>query len=188
MLVRQSVLTIAFVLVAAACSLKMMSTSAQLSSQRRAINPNIPSELQPSLDEGLRRFIEAQANGQWDEVARLLGRFRGNSRRGFLYTPAHKECLLSQMRAAPMISFVKERVMFSTAILSEPTERRWWILEGMAEFKTASGSAKSRILMTAYRDQNEWYFTPPSDDPGWEREHVTEADLARDLSSNVSID
>src|SRR4029450_13282854 len=92
------------------------SISAQTPSGRRGATSGIPSHLQPSLDESIRRFTEAQAAGRWDEVAKMLGRFRGGSR-GPLYSPEHKECLLSQMKAIPMISFVTERTIFSNEIL-----------------------------------------------------------------------
>ncbi len=187
MIHRQLILISAFTLVASSFSVKMISTKAQTASGRGEKTAGIPSQLQPSLDEGVRRFVEAQAAGQWDEVAKFLGRFRGSSR-GTLYTEAHKECLLSQMRAMPMISFVRERVFFRTEILSTPTSKRWWFFTGVAEFKTTSGTAKSQAQITAYRDHGKWYFTPPSYDDEWERDRITEADFAGDKSTNISIE
>jgi hypothetical protein len=59
-----------------------------------------------SLKSGLKSFIKAQAAGKWDEEDRLLDRYRdGQGMGGMLFAKAHKQCLLSQMKAMPMISF-----------------------------------------------------------------------------------
>jgi hypothetical protein len=117
----------------------------------------------------------------------MLGRFRGGSR-GPLYSQAHKECLLEQMKAMPMLSFVTERTIFSTATLSIPAANRWWGLVGAAEYKTPSGIVKSTAQITAYRDRGEWYFTPPNYDREWARDRVTVADFLVDRSNNIELE
>lgn len=164
----------------------MASPHAQTPSGKKGSSAYIPSQLRPSLDDGIRRFTQAQATEQWEEVARLLGRFRNGSRR-HPYTQSHKECLLSQMRAKPMISFVIERIMFSTEILGMPAGKRWWWLTGAAEFRTISGITGAQTTITAYRDSGEWRFTPPNYDDDWVRQRVTDADLTADRSANVEI-
>lgn len=154
--------------------------------RQRYAGTKIPSRLQASLDDGLRRFVEAQANDDWNAVADLLGRFRGGAR-GVPFTQSHKECLLSQMRALPITSFITEQVSYSTEILSTPAGQRWWYLMGTAEFLTQAGVTKARTHLIAYLDRGRWYFTPPNYDDAWVRARVTEADLAADLSDNVEI-
>jgi hypothetical protein len=146
----------------------------------------IPARLRPSLNQRLQRFVEAQNLGDWATVADLLGRYRGVVR-GMLYTEAHKECLISQMRSWPMISFKEEKVLFSTAILAEPLSKRWWSLWGTAEIRTPDKLSTVKTEITAYRDAGQWYFTPPNYDGGWEREHVTEADQKAERNSELEL-
>lgn len=176
-----------FVLLVSPFQVGITSIAAQTSFGRRVANSGIPFRLKPSLDEGIRRFTEAQATGRWDEVAKMLGRFRGGSR-GTLYSPEHKECLLSQVKAMPMTSFVTEQIMFSTEILSTPAAKRWWFLMGVAKYKTSKSTIKSPSQITVYRDRGEWYFTPPNYDDDWVRDRVTEADFLVDRSANIVLE
>ncbi|MBX7224365.1 MAG: hypothetical protein K1Y36_30905 [Blastocatellia bacterium] len=147
--------------------------------------PGIPPQHRHSLNSSLQRFIEAQAAEEWDEVALWLGRFRSKSG-GLCYTPEQKECLLSQMRSSPIISFTVEKTTASTEILSVPDGKRWWWLTGMAEMKTSSGTTTSRIQITAYQDGGQWYFTPPENDE-WVRRKFTEADFSVERNGNLEI-
>jgi hypothetical protein len=147
----------------------------------------IPISLQPSLDHRLAMFIAAQSDQRWDDVALLLGRYRKGGN-GFLYTPEHKGCLLSQIQSAPMISFVVETTGASSELRDTPPERWWWYLRGSAVFKRSSGVVTTPTTVVAYLDQGDWYFTPPNYDTEWEEAHVTAADRGADYRSEVQVD
>jgi hypothetical protein len=147
---------------------------------------SIPEDLRPSLKSRLALFTQAQAEGRWDLVASMLGRYRNGSRSN-PYTEAHKECLISQMQAFPMTSLTVKDYRFSTEILSAPLSRRWWYLVGDAVFKTQSGEQKQSAEIVAYRDNGDWFFTPPNYDEYWEGTHLTDADFAADYSNEIEI-
>jgi hypothetical protein len=142
-----------------------------------------------SLKSGLKSFIEAQAAGKWDEVDRLLGRYRdGQGMYGMLFTKAHKQCLLSQMKDMPMISFEIKDLTYSTEILSRPPESRWYDLMGKATFRTQSGNVEADVdKMTAYLDQGKWYFSPTRVDSILAYQRVTEADFLVDRRESVEV-
>jgi hypothetical protein len=147
----------------------------------------IPVALQSSLDERLAMFIAAQVKQQWEDVAALLGRYRkGGS--GFLYTPEHKKCLLQQIQSSPMLSFAVESTAYSSELYTTPPDRHWWFLTGLGEFKKSSGIVRRPATVVAYRDQGEWYFTPPNYDDEWEESHVTPDDRIADYSSEIQVD
>jgi len=115
------------------------------------------------MDSRLQQFTNAQAGGRWDEVGRLLGSYRrGNS--GYMrYTESHRECLTQTLKKYPLIGFdyrIQESP-YSSEILFTPSNRRWWTLIGEGTFKTASGLIKQKTFLVAYRDGDEWFFTPP---------------------------
>lgn len=170
------------------CSFQNKTVLAQTqdSLDRRSQITGIPARLLPSLDERLRRFIEAQVAGNWEETASLLGRFYGGSRRS-LFSQQHKDCLLTQMRAFTMTSFTTERISFSTEILGHPMAKRWWDVWGIAEFKTSSGISKSNTRIVAYLDQGKWFFTPPDYDNAWARKFVSEEDFLVNRSAELEI-
>jgi hypothetical protein len=147
----------------------------------------IPPELRSAMQERLSLFAQAQAEGRWDLVASMLGRYRRGGTGNHPYTQAHKECLISQMQSFPMTSFSVTRYEESTEVLSMPVGRRWWYLVGEAVFKTKSGEQKQEAAVVAYRDKGEWYFTPPNFDEYWEKTHVTEADLSADHADEIEI-
>jgi hypothetical protein len=149
-------------------------------------NGSLPDELRPSLDDRLSTFVQAQDHGKWDLVASMLGRYRRGGSGDHLYTSEHKECLVSQMKAFPMISFTATGVHFSTEILSMPAARRWWYLPGEAVFG-GKVPGKQPSTVVAYRDKGEWYFTPPNFDDYWAETHITEAELATDHVNEVEI-
>jgi len=147
----------------------------------------IPDELRPSLNARLQVFIQAQADGQWNQVSSMLGRYRRGGTGEHLYTPAHKVCLVSQMQAFPMTSFTSTGELYSTEILGVPAAKRWWYVKGEALFKPSSGQSKQNSYVVAYRDKGEWYFTPPNFDEWWEQSHVTEADLRVEHADEVQV-
>ena len=80
------------------------------------------------------------------------------------YTPAHRACLIEQMKSMPLISFELKSEMFSTEILSTPPSQRWWYLNGDAVFKVNGTEQKAQTSFIAYRENGQWYFAPPNYD------------------------
>ena len=145
-----------------------------------------PEAHRSELDARLQAFISAQINGEWDQVAALLGRYRrgGNY---MLYTPEHRACLVDELKHLPMIRFdykVWDR-SFSSEILSTPAEQRWWTLVGEATFRQGASEFKKQINLVAYRDNGNWYFTPPPIDNANAAFHFTPEQLATDLQDKV---
>lgn len=149
----------------------------------------IPADIKPSLDSRLTRFTQAQADGKWDEVSTLLGRYRMGGVGHHPLTAEAKACLISQMKEIPMISFETQRVVSSTEILGLPLDKRFWDLIGEAMFRTpTTGEHKSQSKVTAYRDNGKWYFSPPNYDDYWLKTHLTEADFAVDRPDEIKIE
>jgi hypothetical protein len=118
----------------------------------------------------------------------MLGKYRRGGTGDHLYTAAHKECLISQMQALPMISFTfTTHTEYSTEILSMPASKRWWYLIGEAVFRTTSGERTQQTRIVAYRDEGEWYFTPPNYDEYWEKTHITDTELSADHADEIEI-
>jgi len=147
------------------------------------IESQIPEALRPALEARLKLFTQAQAEGRWDIVSSLLGKYRTGIG---LYTQAHKDCLISQMQSEAIISFVVPDHQFSSNA-TMPPRQRWWFLEGEAVFRTKTGDHKRQVLMDAYLDKGEWYFSPPNYDTYWLRSHLTDAELAADYSDEIEI-
>ena len=148
-----------------------------------------PQELRPQLQSRLERFLKAQEDGNWEEVAQMLGSYRRGNQ--YLeYTPEHKACFIAQMKTMPMVAFdfsVQESP-FSSEIMFTPAGRRWWTLVGEGSFRKGAEIIKHRASLVAYRDQNDWYFTPPPfDDNAWAREHLGPEEIARDHGGEVEL-
>jgi hypothetical protein len=151
----------------------------------------LPEELRPSLQKRLAIFTQAQADGRWEEVSNLLGRYRRGGTGDHPYTSVHKACLVSQMQTQPMVEFTFsfENILHSTEILSMPAASRWWYLAGEATFRSQSGElTKQQTQVVAYRDQNQWYFTPPNYDSYWEKSHITDADFSIDRADEIQVE
>lgn len=105
------------------------------------------------------------------------------------YTLAHKECLIRTMKESPMVSFdyrIQESP-FSSEIMTTPPKRKWWTLMGEGTFQTASGLSRHEIAVVAYRDGDDWFFTPPPLDNAALSAAVTAQDLAIDRKDAVEI-
>jgi hypothetical protein len=150
----------------------------------------LPMSLRPSLDERVNVFMAAQAEGRWDQVALLLGDYyrAGNYLR---YTPARKACLMMQLQAAPMTAFTfnVQESPFSSEILSTPPGRRWWTLIGEGTFRVGIDKVTRRASITAYRDGNNWYFTPGTyfDYEVWARTHLPAKKVAADPKYELDL-
>lgn len=148
-----------------------------------------PSALRPQMDARLQQFTQAQAQDRWDEVARLLGNYRRGESGYKRYTRTHKECLVQTMKQSPMVAFdyrIREEP-FSSEIFSTPANRRWWTLIGDATFQTTSGRVNRKFALVAYRDGDDWFFTPPALDNASLSTAVTAQDLAADRKDKTEI-
>src|ERR1051326_4559158 len=118
-----------------------------------------PQELRPRLQSRLDRFLKAQSDGNWEEVALMLGKYR-RANQYLEYTTEHKACFIAQMKTLPMIAFdyAVQESPFSSEIFSIPPGRRWWTLTGEAVFRKGADTIKHRTAMIAYRDEDDWYF------------------------------
>ncbi|MGB6743074.1 MAG: hypothetical protein WBE38_05390 [Terracidiphilus sp.] len=149
-------------------------------------NGKLPDDLKPSLETRLALYTQAQRDGQWDVVASMLGGYRGGGRSDPI-TSAHRNCLIEQMKAMPMITFKYEDAEFSTEILNVPPERRWWLVRGDATLKINGEEKVIKLMFPAYRDHGQWYFSPPNMDEYWEKTRLTEADFAADYANEIII-
>ena len=148
-----------------------------------------PEELRPQLQSRLDRFLKAQAEGNWEEVAQMLGKYR-RANQYLEYTPEHKACFLAQMKTMPMVAFdfTVQESPFSSEIFSTPPGRRWWILKGEAAFRKGVDTIKHRTSLIAYRDEDNWFFTPPPfDDDAWARAHLAPGEISRDRADQVEL-
>ena len=157
----------------------------------QSIKPwEFPPTLRPTLDARLRLFTRAQAEGRWDEVGQLLGRYRRTQGGKLAYTPIHKACFISQMKSSPMTAFefTVQESPFSSEILSTPLSSKWWTLTGEGVFGPGPEILKRRTWVVAYRDHGDWYFTPEAfDDDAWARQRLTSEDLVRDRGNDVNV-
>lgn len=179
---RASLIAIAFVI----------SSFLHLSSTAQVRKPwEFPTELRPTLEARLSLFTDAQAEGRWDDVARLLGEYRRGISGYLLYTSVHRACLIQQMKAAPMVAFTftVQESPFSSELLTTLAGRRWWTLVGEGVFRVGAETVTRRTWVTAYRDRDEWYFTPATyfDDDAWARVHLTAEELAADQRGRVDL-
>jgi hypothetical protein len=107
------------------------------------------------------------------DVADLLGRCSlGCNHRGKLYTSSYKQCLVSRMQEIRMVAFdfsiqsLSACTPLAEQFDAEPVvrpiaEQLSWYLSGTATFQTSSEEWTEQAVVIAYRDQGEWYFTPP---------------------------
>jgi hypothetical protein len=123
-----------------------------------------PDTLIPSLQSRLSLFVAAQAEGHWDTVASMLGRYSGahysSPAENVLLTPVRRACKISQMQKLPMLTLVVHGFAYSTEILSMPVSRRFWYVMGAGIVKTESGPVVRDLRMTAYRDGGLSRFPP----------------------------
>jgi hypothetical protein len=159
----------------------------------------LPDDLRSSLEERFSRFLTAQAEEHWSDVAELMGRCRFGCDSGGLYTSESKQCLVSRMQEVRMLDFdysIRDLSTCSTE-MELPTgtvprfaaEQLTWYLRGTGKFQTASGDWMEQTRITAYRDQGQWYFIPPQRamQDKWEQVHYTEAALVRDRLEEIEI-
>jgi hypothetical protein len=152
---RQKVLAVAFsglVLIALFC----FSASGQ-----QAFEPlrAVPPPLRDRLAERLRLFAESQRNQDWTDVSRLLGDYYLPQKR-IAYTSEQKVWLIDQLKQTRMLSFTIEDTSWSTAVLSLPFSKRYWFIDGLAEFSDGAVVVKKRAMLLAYRQNDDWYFYP----------------------------
>jgi hypothetical protein len=148
-----------------------------------------PAELKPALDARLNLFHNAQAEGRWDEVSDLLGDYRRGYFSGYLkFTQSHKTCLVSEMQKFPMVSFdyTIQDSPFSSEILMTPAGRRWWRLVGEGTFRVGAKSIKQATWLIAYRDRDNWFFSPPTFD-GADAIRKRQKEASKDRKDQVDL-
>ena len=153
----------------------------------------LPDDLRSTLQSRLARFLSAQEQGQWDDVAELLGDqtlFRESS---------YKQCLVSRMQELRMVRFelltpdlytcTTQAELPSGAVDRVIAEQLSWSVIGTATFQTSSESWMEETKLVAYRDRGQWYFIPPQRrmQDKWEKAHYTEADFRCDRKDEIEV-
>jgi len=150
----------------------------------------IPDDLRSSLEQRVAAFLSAQADGDWVQVAELIGNRD---------TDSYKQCLVSRMQELRMLSF-DFSIQYLSACSTKtelPTgtvprfavEQLEWYLPGTGRFQTSSEAWTEETRLIAYRDQGQWYFKPPQRQmqEKWEKAHYTEADFRRDRQEEIEV-
>jgi len=148
-----------------------------------------PAELKPALDDRPNVFLNAQSDGRWDDVSDLLGDYRRGYFSGYLkFTQSHKACLVSEMQKFPMVSFdyTIQDSPFSSEILMTPPGRRWWRLVGEGTFRSGTKTVKQATWLTAYRDRENWFFSPPDFD-GADTIRERQKEASKDRKDQVDL-
>jgi len=157
-------------------------------SQSMADRARLPDSLVPSLKARLDEYTSAQREGKWDVVALMLGPYGRGGTGTHVISNAHRECLIDQMKALPLVAFTYQgQYEFSTEILSMPPGNRWWIIRGEGTFRFNGKDQTEKLSFSAYRYNGQWYFTPPNMDSYWEKAHLTDADFAADYANEIVI-
>jgi hypothetical protein len=102
-------------------------------------------------------------------------------------TSSIKNCLLDQLRSAPLIEFSPQRITHVASILSQPLHKQRWNIQGQGQFKTASGVLSKPTTVMATYIMDRWYFIPPSYDREWERRYVSLETPSSDLVRFVEL-
>lgn len=165
------------------------------------VHHSLPDDLQSSLEERFSKFVAAQAEEHWGDVADLLGRCRfGCNHHGNLYTNSYKQCIVSRMQEVRMRAFDFSTQNLSActpagvesateAVIRPIAEQLSWYLNGTGTFQTSSEGWTENTPVIAYRDQDQWYFTPAQwkMQDKWEKAHYTKADFARDRKDEIEV-
>ncbi len=149
----------------------------------------IPLEWRPSLEERAALFTKAQAQGDWDTVAELLGPYPDpmGSRH---YTPTYRSCLVSQMKAHPLAAADLEydETGSNYTMICPPPKQQFWTMVSRTDGQTSASDKQNPAFVFAYRDEDNWYFTPQYlDDHAWAIEHTPAGEFERDLAKEVQI-
>lgn len=122
---------------------------------------SVPSEIRTRLAQRLDDFSDAQRTGSWSTVSDLLGEhFYGLGWERTKYSPEQKEWMLTILKQAPMLGFIAHSAGYSSAILTFPLGLKYWIIQGAARYSTESDAKELPMMLIAYRDKGEWYFSP----------------------------
>src|SRR5678815_2461398 len=119
----------------------------------------IPPELRKRLSERLHLFADFQRTKNWQAVSELLGDYYEPHKR-IAYTPEQKNWMIDQLNRSQMLSFTPQSSSWSTAVLSLPVSKRYWLVEGVTEFSEGHGIVKERATLVAYLQNGDWYFCP----------------------------
>ena len=122
---------------------------------------NIPRSLQSRLRKRLDLFIEYRRTKQWDKVSAMRGDFYGGYNRK-KYTPEDKRKVIEQqVDNRQMLNFTLEKITFSASTADLPLSKRWWYIDGIAEYLIDGKAVQRDIRFIVYFHKGEWYFSPP---------------------------
>lgn len=153
----------------------------------------LPYDLRSTLETRLATFLTAQAEGQWDDVAQLLGN------QTFFRERSYKQCLVSRMQELRMVRFdlltpdlytcTTRAELPSGAVDRVTAEQLSWSVRGTATFQTSTETWLEVTQIRAYRDQGQWFFIPPQQamQDKWEKIHYIEADFKRDRGDEIEV-
>lgn len=132
-----------------------LSLSVHGQSNSRRLSPTIPRSFERQLIARLNLFTEYQRVGEWDKVALMLI----DSVNGEKLTEEQKEHRLALIKARPVISFVPEATVESTANLSRQLNQREWQILGCAEYRDNARTVRFRAMVFAQLRMGQWVFT-----------------------------
>ena len=128
--------------------------SAQTSSKR--LSRTIPLRLERQLTERLRLFTRYQQNGEWENLAPLLTDSIGEMK----LTPEQIQTMLTTIKKRPVIAFVAESVVQSTANFSRPLRQREWQIQGCGEYRDVDRLVRFRAMVFTHIRKGQWVFGP----------------------------
>jgi hypothetical protein len=134
-------------------------------SQRKDLNVydagNIPRSLQSSLRKRLDLFVEYHKTKQWDKLSAMRGDFYGGYNRK-KYTPEDKRKVIKQqVNNRQWLNFTLEKITFSASSSDLPLSKRWWYIDGVAEYLIDGKAVQRDVRFIVYFHKGEWYFSPP---------------------------
>jgi hypothetical protein len=122
---------------------------------------NIPRSLQAGLRKRLDLFVEYHKTKQWDKLSAMRGDFYSGYNRK-RYTPADKRKVIAQQgNSREWLNFTLEKITFSASTVALPLRKRWWYIEGSAEYLIDGKAVQRHIRFIVYFHKGEWFFSPP---------------------------
>ena len=133
------------ILIYSLCLLSLLPLSLSVSAQTRSkrLSPTIPLRLERQLTEQLRLFTRYQENGEWENLVPLLTDSIGEMK----LTPEQVQTMLNTIKKRPVIAFVAESVVQSTANFSRPLRQREWQIQGCGEYRENDRVVRFRAMV-----------------------------------------
>jgi hypothetical protein len=122
---------------------------------------NIPRSLQSRLRARLDLLVEYHKTKQWDKLSAMRGDFYGGYNRK-RYTPADKRKVIEQQGSnRQWLNFTLEKITFSASTVALSLRKRWWYIEGSAEYLIDGKAVQRHIRFIVYFHDGQWFFSPP---------------------------